>query len=615
MKRFALILLALMMALACLHAAAEDQRIDAAPGELIEVELVLTANPDKAIGVDTVLEYDHSVFEFVPTEKIRNDKPTLGLIYGGIPEGSTLRPKFRVKQDAAYGQYIIAIRVQQAINTQETEVTSMVFSSCLVNVREKKVEQTTEAKVKAAKVTVHFVNEAGEMIIPDYAYTFDEGPHVVYAMPLERYQLIDNDRVDVLIDADGAHPSEVTFHYKKVKITGMVIFHYVDEKGESIFPDLPCKYDEGQHTAYAMEMENYVLLDEEEALVTVDANGAHPSEVTFHYASLYTPTPTPKPTPTPTRKPTPTPTRKPTPTPTRKPTPTPTRKPTPTPTRKPTPTPTRKPTPTPTRKPTPTPTPKPTPTPTRKPTPTPTPKPTPTPTRKPTPTPTPKPTPTPTPIKKLELFKKVGNYVTFGTYPQTESGTDKTPIEWLVLDYDAKNNKALLLSRYGLDAKPYNTKYTNITWANCTLRTWLNKDFMNKAFSSTEQKAILTTAVDNSMRQGFFIVNGGSNTHDKIFLLSCSEAEKYLGVTYFTDNLESRVEPTAYAIRQGAFTSFVETSADGKAVGVWWLRSPGSSHKFAACVMDDGSLRRYSVSNGTFSVRPALWINLDSDIF
>lgn len=93
----------------------------------------------------------------------------------------------------------------------------------------------------------------------------------------------------------------------------------------------------------------------------------------------------------------------------------------------------------------------------------------------------------------------VGNYVTFGTYPQTKAGNDATPIEWLVLARDG--DKALLISRYALDAQPYNKDYTSVTWETCTLRTWLNGTFYNKAFSSAEQAAILTTNVDNSKNQ------------------------------------------------------------------------------------------------------------------
>lgn len=44
----------------------------------------------------------------------------------------------------------------------------------------------------------------------------------------------------------------------------------------------------------------------------------------------------------------------------------------------------------------------------------------------------------------------VGEVVTLGTYPQTESGNDNTPIEWIVLESD--DETALLISRYALDA-------------------------------------------------------------------------------------------------------------------------------------------------------------------
>lgn len=93
----------------------------------------------------------------------------------------------------------------------------------------------------------------------------------------------------------------------------------------------------------------------------------------------------------------------------------------------------------------------------------------------------------------------VGSYVTFGEYPQTAEGEDMTPIEWLVLARNGSN--ALLISRYGLDTKPYNTSDIKVTWSSCTLRTWLNNVFYNKAFSAAEQKAIMTTTVDNSKSQ------------------------------------------------------------------------------------------------------------------
>ena len=96
----------------------------------------------------------------------------------------------------------------------------------------------------------------------------------------------------------------------------------------------------------------------------------------------------------------------------------------------------------------------------------------------------------------------------------------------MVLVRDGK--KALLLSRYGLDAQPYNTEDTAITWEKSTLRTWLSGTFIDKAFTSAEQSAILETNVDNGSGQGYskWNTNGGNNTQDKVFLLSYAEANQ-----------------------------------------------------------------------------------------
>ncbi len=199
--------------------------------------------------------------------------------------------------------------------------------------------------------------------------------------------------------------------------------------------------------------------------------------------------------------------------------------------------------------------------------------------------------------------------VKFGTYPQTESGADKIPIEWIVLARDG--NKALLISRYGLDAKPYNAEHTSVTWEICTLRNWLNCVFMNKAFTAEEQKSILTTTVDNSSSQGYWSTSGGNNTQDKIFLLSYAEVNKYFGVTYHTKSI---VAPTAYAEAQGAYASSSNKTADGNSAGWWWLRSPGLNQNYAARVIPVGSLDYYVDYEGG-CVRPALWVNLESGIF
>ena len=188
------------------------------------------------------------------------------------------------------------------------------------------------------------------------------------------------------------------------------------------------------------------------------------------------------------------------------------------------------------------------------------------------------------------------------------------PLRW-------RDGKALLLSKYGLEAKPYNTEYTDVTWETCTLRAWLNSDFLNKAFSAEEQSAILTTTVDNSSSQGYndLISIDGNNTHDKIFLLSYAEANRYLSVKYWKEddgnNTKSRVAPTDYAIETGAYSTDIYQTADGKPAGWWWLRMPGLSNFDAPYVHNGGSLYYEAVFRDYGVVRPAFWLNLESDIF
>lgn len=211
-----------------------------------------------------------------------------------------------------------------------------------------------------------------------------------------------------------------------------------------------------------------------------------------------------------------------------------------------------------------------------------------------------------------ETLVQSGRQITFGHYPQTANGNDNTPIEWLILARDEQ--KILIVSKYGLDAQPYNKDYTSVTWETCTLRKWLNGTFYNKAFSSAEQAAILTTNVDNSKSQCYsgWNTSGGNNTEDKVFLLSYAEANKYFGVTHdTTSNTKSRVAPTAYAIAQGAYTYYSNKTADGTDAGRWWLRSHGFYQSSAAGVRTDGSLDYYRVDDDSDSLRPALWVNLN----
>lgn len=210
------------------------------------------------------------------------------------------------------------------------------------------------------------------------------------------------------------------------------------------------------------------------------------------------------------------------------------------------------------------------------------------------------------------LLKKAGSYITMGTYMQTASGDDSTPIEWVVLEYDSKNNRALLISRYGLDVQPYHTEEVIVTWEQCSLRAWLNSDFYNRAFNTEEKRAVLITNVDNGNGSGMWDY-GGNNTQDKVFLLSFAEAVKYYDVQYshISDTNKSEAAPTEYAIKRGDKNRVYREIPVGRP---WWLRSPGVLYQ-ALAVSEKGSVNCTNVNNNSIYVRPAFWIDLNADIF
>ena len=213
-------------------------------------------------------------------------------------------------------------------------------------------------------------------------------------------------------------------------------------------------------------------------------------------------------------------------------------------------------------------------------------------------------------------YRTAGAHVTFGTYPQTAEGTDETPIEWLVLEYDEENHRSFLLSYYGLDAKPYNRYRDNTTWETCTLRTWLNDDFLNRAFTPEEQTAILTTDVGNGRDDCYgWNTPGGKDTQDKIFLLSYAEAHKYFNIQFgVKNNMAARMSPTDYAYKAGAYYFTHNKTGDGNVTSWWSLRSPGCYRYCSAVVGTDGSLYHTYVDSNTCCVRPAFWLDLDADV-
>ncbi len=200
----------------------------------------------------------------------------------------------------------------------------------------------------------------------------------------------------------------------------------------------------------------------------------------------------------------------------------------------------------------------------------------------------------------------------FGNYWQTvnsEDATDsnKEPVKWRVLSNDGN---LFVVSDQNLDCVEYNTSVKTVTWEECSLRKWLNSKFLDNAFTTQEQTAVLESLVVN--QDGAKGSEAGADTYDKVYLLSIYEViDPELGFpTDWKDKGGTRVTlNTEYAKSKGALTN-TDMS------GAWWLRSPGDANN-AANVFNAGNVfvRGGSVNNFLFAVRPAMNIDTSKVLF
>ena len=199
----------------------------------------------------------------------------------------------------------------------------------------------------------------------------------------------------------------------------------------------------------------------------------------------------------------------------------------------------------------------------------------------------------------------VGATVRFGLYEQdNDPSNGPEQIEWLVLAVEGDN--ALVVSKYALEPRPYNEElyltnsYKRVTWSTCQLRSWLNGDFFQAAFSPEHQALILMSEVKADKNPNAD-VDPGRDTKDRIFILSATEADRYF------DSDSARTCPgTAYCLARSKET---ENGACR-----WWLRTSG--------VENDGSVSVVTAKGEIFlvgfscghepnpAVRPAMWIAL-----
>lgn len=190
---------------------------------------------------------------------------------------------------------------------------------------------------------------------------------------------------------------------------------------------------------------------------------------------------------------------------------------------------------------------------------------------------------------------KIGYTIPFGEY------------NWRILEI--KGNQALIITEEIVELQWYHNKFVDITWADCTLRNYLNSEFYNK-FSKEEKAKIKLIRIENP-DSPWFKSKGGKSTNDKIFLLSLKEVSVYFGDS--RAKLQNKGKQRWYiddennANRQAKY---------GNEFHSWRLRSPGYYQKTAASVSKFGYI--YVRGNGVYGrprdgggIRPAMWVMLE----
>lgn len=194
------------------------------------------------------------------------------------------------------------------------------------------------------------------------------------------------------------------------------------------------------------------------------------------------------------------------------------------------------------------------------------------------------------PVVPTKAYKRDGKKIIFGEYPQGK-GNKVQPIEWDILAEEF--GQVLIISHNVIDFHEFSERDQN-NYGKSLVRTWLNNDFINKAFTKGEQSIIQATLVDNSAYSTCEKDNENicGDTYDKIFLLSVREVEKY----FSTQSLRVAKVDDEYG--------FLKATS-------WYTRSPFNfTTKYAISVGHSGDYEYYTSTYSHNGIRPCCWIKL-----
>lgn len=154
---------------------------------------------------------------------------------------------------------------------------------------------------------------------------------------------------------------------------------------------------------------------------------------------------------------------------------------------------------------------------------------------------------------------RIGRGIRFGRHKNGD------PMHWRILAID---DNLTLVHYTGSDfEQSFHDKDEVVNWSECTLREWLNNDFLAQHFTSKEQKYIFQACIETA----------GIITEDKVFCLSINEVNKY------KKNMKESFRP-------------------------WLLRDKGIKESCVATYEHDGPYLRGVFVDEKTGIRPAMYI-------
>lgn len=208
-------------------------------------------------------------------------------------------------------------------------------------------------------------------------------------------------------------------------------------------------------------------------------------------------------------------------------------------------------------------------------------------------------------LEKYKLYVLVpGDSVNMGKWKSEANSTGAPkPLTWTAVE--VQDEFVVLLCDSIIDCRAFDENGGS-AWDASTLRSFLNGEFYQDAFTSEEKALILKSATvteENPNYSGTY----GKECSDSVFVPSIQEFKNYM------TKVENKAfaKATDYALGKGLH-EYTKQSGGVEITGSWfWLRSGGFSKGYVAHCYADGDISYGGEdSNVTIGVRPAIKIKL-----